>query len=309
MRRRCEQVATTVVRNAAHALGAYNAIVYLTDGTAVPGRPPSTARSTLTAMRRYDRVPITPDLPAGAAVLSGQPVVVRDRADLVRRFPVLADVYVHELSLLVAPLVVGGRTLGVLSLTFGGQARVEEQAQRSFLTTLAGRDRAGPRTRAAATGAAVQANERLAYLAQASLILAGSLDHRVVLEQIAQLVVPRMADWCTVQLLVDGQLQTVTVTHADPAKIEWAAEMRDRWPTDMSAGSGAPQVVRTGVSELYDDIQDDMLVATAVDDEHLRVIRELGMSSGLVVPLTGRAGAAGCPDPDRRGVRAALRRR
>lgn len=287
-----EQVAGTVVRNAARTLGAYNAIVYLADGEGSLRVAGVDGTLDVTAMRRYGRVPITPDLPAGAAVLSGETVVCRDRSELVRRFPVLADVYLHELSLLVAPLVVGDRTLGVLSLTFGGHARVEEQAQRSFLVTLAGLA-AQALDRAAATSAAIQANERLGYLARASLILAGTLDHRVVLEQIAELVVPRMADWCSVQLLVGGGLQTVTVMHADPAKIEWAAQMRDRWPVDMSAGSGAPNVVRTGVSELYNDITDDLLVATALDDEHLRVIRELGMSSVLVVPLTGRAGALG----------------
>jgi serine phosphatase RsbU (regulator of sigma subunit)/anti-sigma regulatory factor (Ser/Thr protein kinase) len=287
-----EQVAEAVVRNASEMLGAYNAIVYLIEDSGDLRVAAVDGTIDAAAMRRYDRVPLVAELPAGAAVLSGDTVVCRDRADLVRRFPSLADVYRHELSLLVAPLVVGEHTLGALSLTFGGHARVEEQTQRSFLVTLAALT-AQALERATAASAAVQANERLAFLARASLILAGTLDQRTVLEQIARLVVPRMADWCVVQLLADGRLETVAVTHVDPAKIEWAAQMRDRWPTDMTAPTGAPNVVRTGVSELYNDITDDMLVATAVDEEHLRVIRALGMSSVLVVPLTGRAGPLG----------------
>ena len=277
-----EQVARTVVRSAARALGAHNAIIYLEDGSGHLRVADADGAFNVAAMQQYDRLPVVPELPAGLAVLTGETVVCRDRAELVRRFPVLTDVYVNELSLLVAPMVVGGHTLGALSLTFGGHARVEEQAQRAFLATLAGLT-AQALERASAASAAGQANERLAFLAQASLILAGTLDHRTVLEQIARLVVPRMADWCAVQLLVGGRLETVAATHADPAKTEWAAQVRDRWPT----GHGRHRAVRRrssgpGVSELYDDITDDMLVATAVDEEHLRVIRELGMSSVLV---------------------------
>ena len=114
-----------------------------------------------------------------------------------------------------------------------------------------------------------------------------------MLAAVAQLVVPRMADWCSISLLDEGQLRPVAVTHADPRKLAWATALRDRYPTDMSAATGAANVLRTGRSELYADITDEVLVASAVDEEHLRLVRELGMSSALIVPLTGRTGAIG----------------
>lgn len=287
-----EQVARIVVRNAAQALGAHNAIVYVLVGhnelrvAAADGTVDSSALS------RYERMPVTAELPGGAAVLSGETIVCRDRAELTQRFPALAGVYVHELSLLIAPLIVGDHTLGVLSLTFGGHARVEEHSQRLFLTTLAGVT-AQALERAMAAGVAAKANERLAFLAEASVILSSTLEHRTVLEAIARLVVPRMADWCSIDLLEGGQLDVVTVTHVDPAKLTWSEQLRDRYPTDMDTATGSANVVRTGLAELYNDITDEMLAAAAVDDEHLQLIRELGMSSVLIVPLNGRTGTLG----------------
>jgi serine phosphatase RsbU (regulator of sigma subunit) len=47
-------------------------------------------------------------------------------------------------------------------------------------------------------------------------------------------------------------------------------------------------VMRTGESQLYTDIPDELLVAAALDDEHLRLLREVGMRAVLIVPLMVR---------------------
>jgi serine phosphatase RsbU (regulator of sigma subunit) len=65
------------------------------------------------------------------------------------------------------------------------------------------------------------------------------------------------------------------------------------YPAKMDAQYGDANVLRTGVSELHVDLPDEVLVAGAVDEEHLRLLRELGMRSGLAVPLPGRAGIIG----------------
>jgi len=287
-----EGIARTVVQHAAAALGAHNAIVY---ELAAPGELRMLAADgtvDAAALRQFERARVTADLPVGAVVLSGETLVCRDRADLVRRFPLLADSYRAELSLLIAPLVVGDHTLGVLSLTFAGPARIEEQAQKAFLDTLAGVT-AQALERALASNQAARANERLSFLAEASVILSSTLEYRAVLEAVAQLVVPRTADWCSIQLLDEGRLEPVAVTHFDPQKLAASQALRERYPTDMQAATGAANVVRTGRSELYADITDDMLVASAVDEQHLQLVRGLGMSSVLMVPLTGRTGTIG----------------
>jgi signal transduction histidine kinase len=68
--------------------------------------------------------------------------------------------------------------------------------------------------------------------------------------------------------------------------VKWAVELNRRYPPQLEASTGAPNVLRTGKPELYPEITDEMLVAGAVDDEHLRISRELGLHSAMVVPLT-----------------------
>ena len=82
--------------------------------------------------------------------------------------------------------------------------------------------------------------------------------------------------------------RSVTVAHKDPERVRLAEELRAQYPTDPASEQGAPNVVRTGRSELYAEIGDEMLEASAQDAEHLRKMRELGLVSAMVVPLVAR---------------------
>ena len=134
-----------------------------------------------------------------------------------------------------------------------------------------------------------RAEEARHYLARASEILVGSLDRDETARQIAGLLVPRLADWCSIQLLDgDGELRQLAVAHVDPAKVAWAAALNERYPADPEARTGAHEVVRTGQPILLADVPDALLVAAAADEEHLRILREIGFASALTVPLVVR---------------------
>jgi PAS domain S-box-containing protein len=131
-----------------------------------------------------------------------------------------------------------------------------------------------------------RADEARRYLADASAIFAGSLDHQTTLDRFAHKVVPELADWCSVQLADDtGRLRQVVVAHVDPTKEAWARQLNERYPAPTDSGTGAPNVLRTGRPELYASISEEMLTAGAVDSEHLAILRELGMVSAMVIPL------------------------
>jgi PAS domain S-box-containing protein len=140
----------------------------------------------------------------------------------------------------------------------------------------------------------MQAEESRHYLARASEILAASLDRDETARQLAQLLVPRLADWCSVQLLDDhGVLRQTAVAHVDPAKVAWAREVNERYPPDPDAKTGAHEVVRTGEPILFREIPDALLVTAAHDAEHLRLLREIGFASALTVPLSARGRVIG----------------
>ncbi len=140
----------------------------------------------------------------------------------------------------------------------------------------------------------MRTQERLALLAEAGELLSASLDLESTLTATARLLVPRLADWCSVHLADDAApSRLVASIHMDPAKVELARRLTELYPSDPRATRGINHVMRTGVPELTSDITDDMLVAVARNEEHLRMMRELGLRSFLVVPLNARGRTLG----------------
>jgi serine phosphatase RsbU (regulator of sigma subunit) len=134
---------------------------------------------------------------------------------------------------------------------------------------------------------ATRAAQRVEFLAQIGELLASSLDHQQTLRNVAGLAVPQIADWCAVDLFdVDGGREPVAIAHSKPAKLETAERLRAYEPERLDPDQGLGLVRRTGEPLLYSEIPDELLVAAAVDEEHLRLLREVGMRSVLIVPLT-----------------------
>jgi len=131
-------------------------------------------------------------------------------------------------------------------------------------------------------------------LDEASKVLASTLDYEKTLEAVASLAVGALADWCGVDLVdTDGRIRQVVVSHKDPAKIKWAKQLNKRYPPDHAGPTGVGNVIRTGVPEVYPEIDDAMLVSGAKDDEHLAIMRELQMRSALIVPMIARGRTLG----------------
>jgi serine phosphatase RsbU (regulator of sigma subunit) len=86
----------------------------------------------------------------------------------------------------------------------------------------------------------------------------------------------------------------VVVAHVDPAKVEWAKELREKYPPDPTqTDRGVQKVLRTGQSEHYPYIPRELLVEVAVDEEHLRLMDEIGMRSAIIAPMIARGRTLG----------------
>ena len=134
---------------------------------------------------------------------------------------------------------------------------------------------------------------RMAFLADASALL-GSLDYENTLRDLARLAVPRIADWCGVDIRQpDGSVERIATAHVDPAKVDLARELSERYPMHPAAPTGVPNVLRTGKAEFYPQVTDEMLVAAARNEQHLSLLRELGIGSAMVAPLTARGHVLG----------------
>lgn len=135
--------------------------------------------------------------------------------------------------------------------------------------------------------AARRASLRLELLAQAGKALASSMDYEQTLRNVAGLAVPQLADWCGVDLFdAQGRRESVAVAHKDPEKLKLAERLRAYEPEELDPERGLGKLLRTGEPQLYPRIADEMLVQTAVDEEHLALLRSVGFRAVLLVPLT-----------------------
>src|SRR5829696_6613264 len=131
------------------------------------------------------------------------------------------------------------------------------------------------------------------FLAEAGRVLAGSLDYEETLAAVAQLAVPGIADWCAVDALAGGEIKRVATAHADPRKVAEVLEIAERYPSDPASSTGIHAVMRSRRSELWSEIPDEMLAAAAKDEEHLALLRSIGMTSAMVVPMLVRETVVG----------------
>jgi serine phosphatase RsbU (regulator of sigma subunit) len=241
--------------------------------------------------QQWQTFPVDHDNPASEALRLARPVMMAHADEIQQRWPSLEGQMPAGRSILCLPLGAGSSPVGVAGLTFEDDW-LPGPSELDLLTAFAEACGQAIRRVRASLEAAERARQ-LTFLADASAELASSLDFRSTLSKVAALLVPDLADWCAVDIIEGTALTTLAVAHVDPEKIAWAWELQRRYPPNRNPDNGASKVVRTGVSELYAEITDEMLVAGARDEEHLRLTRELHLRSAMVVPLTVRGRTLG----------------
>ena len=138
------------------------------------------------------------------------------------------------------------------------------------------------------------AEERERYLADVRDVLTSSLDVDTTLQRIAELTVPKLADWCAILLVDDDcRVERQVIAHQDPEKVRWALEIERRHPFDPDAPHGIARVIQTGQPEFYPEITDTLLEAVSRNPEHLRALQEAGFCSMIVAPLLARGRSIG----------------
>ncbi|SDD44677.1 ATP-binding protein [Myxococcus virescens] len=138
------------------------------------------------------------------------------------------------------------------------------------------------------------AEERLAFLASAGELLSSSLDSGTVLQRLAELAVPLLADWCAVDVLTaDGRVERVAAAHRLAEQVPLVHELARLQPLDLAAEGGIPEVLRTGKAALLPEVLDALLPGVVLTEAQLEVARRLGIRAGLIVPLLARGRVLG----------------
>jgi GAF domain-containing protein len=134
--------------------------------------------------------------------------------------------------------------------------------------------------------------ERASYLAEASALLSTSIDYETTVRAAAALPVPRLADWCVLDLVESGdEIRRRAVCHREPALEQLAWRLTNGYDDLPEPGTAA--TLRTAHAELWPDVPDSLLASVARDERHLADLRRIGTASAMVVPLRTLDGTVG----------------
>jgi signal transduction histidine kinase len=152
------------------------------------------------------------------------------------------------------------------------------RAVANLMATAMVRDRAERRQR--------RSEEALGFLAEAGHLLASSLDYDETLATLADLVVPRLADWCIVDLAeADGTMRRVAVRAADAQKQELLDVLHRDYPPVVGSGQPSGQAIARSETVHYPSFTPDVLRRTTLDGRHHELMKELDPRSAIAVPL------------------------
>src|SRR3954452_14250827 len=251
-------------------------------------------------------------LPTQYAARYGRRVFLADPEEASARFPKMAEMTeilgVHAIAAL--PLRVEGRVLGSFVVVwetehpFAGDDLEVLEALTAQIALSVSRLQADAE-RAAAEQAMADANRRLQLLADAGQVLSGSLDITQQIEQLADLVVPALGEWCWLVVNDEkGRLHEMACAHRDPARQSEVEEYVRSMVDVMTDDAGARIVTRTGRPLVLPVIGRERIDRALGDAAAREALVRLGVRSGVVVPLVARGqtlGALGLFTGDERG--------
>jgi signal transduction histidine kinase/CheY-like chemotaxis protein len=240
---------------------------------------------------RWRQFPVEAPGPVHDVVEARAPLLFPDRRAYQAAYPDLERTTGDEdyEAAAVVPIIGGDRVLAVLGLRFRVPSSFDNDL-RELLRAIAA-ESAHALERALLSEAERSARENLTFLLEASRVLSSSLDAEATLEHLGQLVVPRLADWCSIERLdrgigPEGTTQARVFLHRNPDKIALGRELHRRCPPRPEGA--VARVLRTGRSEARYVVEEGDLPGTLLGPqatEHARGIKELGLRSCLVVPL------------------------
>jgi PAS domain S-box-containing protein len=139
-----------------------------------------------------------------------------------------------------------------------------------------------------------QAEHTTRFLADASAALASMVEPERTLRLVADFAVPHFADWCAVDILdADGSVRRLALTHSTPLNVQLLRDLDERFPARSEEPWGMRKVLNTGETDWVANITDDMLRRRAQNEEHVALLRSLGLTSFISVPLKSRSRVLG----------------
>ena len=132
--------------------------------------------------------------------------------------------------------------------------------------------------------------ERQQLLNEVSEKLASTLDHELTLQEITQVIVPAMADYCRIAVLDEQQqIRDIVANHIEPENIALVRELYEQYKDRVNSTYGLQTILETGRSELFTDATPEAVVHLLDENTAiLPIIQALGLTSYMGMPLIAR---------------------
>ena len=240
---------------------------------------------------RFGRIPLSSTLPAAEVVRTGEPVVVTSPADRRARYPDLDSLRIElDPTFIVLPLKDAlGRPFGAMAVSFRGDAAPAAGASRELLENVAAQC-ALALDRARLADAVERDQDQLAFLDALSATLSSSLQVDTALNQLAEMAVPRIADWCVVRLLASpGKPRPlVGAAHVDPAQVARLTRLVQRLPRDPGAAGELGEALAAGRPHIRGARAADLLAPLFDTPGDRDAMAAVGVDALAVFPLQAR---------------------
>ncbi len=190
-----------------------------------------------------------------------------------------------QLSLCIAPLRdADGRVNAVLGIADDITTRKKAEGERLRLLL---RERL-------ARAEAEASRRRLAFLAEASSLLASSLDYADTRSASAALCVPRLGDFCVIYTREpDGRVVPLSDVHGSPRRAQIVREIDQAYPRSLADTTPVISAMREARSVLISALDEAQLREMARDERHYRLLSGLALQSMMVVPILARGAVLG----------------
>jgi serine phosphatase RsbU (regulator of sigma subunit) len=289
--RREDDIIRAVLSEGVGLLGGHAAAVHVLDDSGSElvmmgsvGVPPDQI------LEDFGRLPVDAQLPAIDAMRTGEVVVVRNIEERSERYPLMDTTRTGwDPAFVVVPMYrATGEPFGVIGVGFPSEAAVDDLDHR-FLVEVAGQC-ALALDRARLATVAERNQEQLAFLDALSGALSRSLDVETALTHLAELTVPRLADWCAVRVVESAAIPhpVVGAAHRDPTKLDLLTMLAERLPRDLVIDAPLGEAFRAARPFVGQTDDADLLAEQLGDPRGADALRIVGSQSVVIFPLYAR---------------------
>jgi PAS domain S-box-containing protein len=304
-----EDAAAVVVHRSRRAARAAGAGLWLVERSPhPPGAEPGVVHAAAEGMPADVLHELTGTAPGRIELVLGSGVRTVPVGDALRSaWPALAAAAERAgfTDLVIVPVAADGDHLGglvlalaaecdgeLISLTEPGRQRSLSEADADLLGTL-GRQAGQALERARLHEETARQAARSAFLLDAARLLARATGVTETVEQLAEMVVPRLADVCLLDLVVEHGMSRVVARHGDPQRQPLVDELRAWAPPFRDLPAPARAAMDEGRTRWFAAVTDEWLADVVRDPEELAAVQALELAGVISVPLVAEGRALG----------------